>query len=820
MLLGGIASAQQPIDADHAAKMARGLDLFKKHVRPVLVDRCLKCHGGKSTEADFDLSDRQGLLRGGNSGPAIVAGNARDSLLYKLITHGQKPHMPHKSARLPAEEIAHIAAWIDLGAPFDADLVAGKSKVPAWTQRVIAADARQFWSFQPLTHPQPPSVRNDSWCSTPIDRFVLARMEAAGVAPNLAVSKRQLIRRVYFDTIGLPPSPGEVEAFLNDDSADAYDRLLDRLLESPHFGERWGRRWLDLARFAESHGFEHDYDRPTAYPYRDFVIRALNDDLPYNTFVRWQIAGDEIAPGNRLALAATGYLAAGVHSTQITKNEVEKHRYDEMDDMLATIGTSLLGLTIGCARCHDHKYDPIPQRDYYRLLSTFTTTVRSDVNIDVDPKWYVEAKALFDREHAPYVAAFDSFEEKQLAARLVKGMRSAPSLKRAPRLVLAAAYTVAKGWRALDSEWRRLEREARLHARQAPKPRLVKTMVSTEGLPAVRLHTQGDDFLKETCFLRRGDPEQKEGVAGQGFLQVLTTASDGDKHWQLAPPSGWRTSYRRLALADWLCDVDQGAGRLLARVIVNRLWQHYVGRGIVATPSDFGSRGERPTHPELLDWLATELIRGGWRLKPIHKLIASSAVYRQSSQRDEVKMRVDPDDRLFWRHSQRRLEGEIIRDSLLAVSGELDPRQFGPGTLDEASKRRSIYFTVKRSKLVPMLHVFDAPDALGSLADRPTTTIAPQALLLMNNPHVRGWSRSFARRIAPDAMTRLDDAIQSGYRTALARPPSSAELADGLAFVQSQLESYRSEGKENARELALADFCQVLLCLNEFIYVE
>lgn len=1024
--LGGIAliaaslfaQGKDPVDPDHAAKMTRGLEIFKQHVKPVLVKNCLGCHGGQETESGFDLNDRPGLLKGGDAGPAVLPGNAKDSYLYKLITHAREPRMPYKKGKLAEQQVAHIAAWIDLGAPYDAPLFE-KKKGPSWTETKVAADMRDFWSFQPLRRVEPPAVKNGAACRTPIDRFVVARLQAAGMQPNPAVSRRQLIRRAYFDVIGLPPSPQELEAALNDKSDDWFDKLADKLLASPHYGERWSRHWLDLARWAESHGFEHDYDRPSAYHYRDFVIKALNDDLPYNTFVKWQIAGDEYEPANNLALAATGFLAAGVHSTQITKKEVEKHRYDEMDDMVQTTSTALLGLTLGCARCHDHKFDPFPQRDYYRMLATFTTTVRSEVDLNLDPAGYARAKAAFDQEHEPFAAALKKFEAETLPARLVAWEKAVGNADRVPWVILeptstkgeegttftkqedgsflvvgknsvlesygftaqtkltgitavrletlrdpalpkggpgraangnfalsdfritvtaktpdakpvklklsnpratfeqkgfavknaidddeksawavdpevgkdhAAVFeiegdagvaagttlsftlsfrhsaghgigrprlsiTTAKGavdlkadgipesvlpilqvqadqrspeqaaallkwYRTMDPEWRPLHQAARDHLMKAPKPNLVKTMISTEGLPAVRLHTQGDDFLKETHFLKRGDPEQKAGVASQGFLQVLMPETDTEKRWQTPPPTGWRTSYRRRALAEWLTDVDRGAGRLLARVIVNRLWQHHMGRGIVATPSDFGHRGDRPADPELLDWLATELIRNGWRLKPIHKLILTSACYQHSSQREDAKLNADPENRLFWRRQPRRLEAEAIRDALLAVSGELDAKMFGAGTLDPASKRRSVYFTVKRSKLIPMMSVFDAPDALGGLGERPTTTIAPQALLLMNNPQVRGWAKSMARRIAPDAKTPVEEAVKSGYVLALSRPPTEEELKESVTFMNEQMESYKATGKGDGREPALVAFCQVLMCLNEFVYVD
>jgi len=1006
----------QPVEKDHAAKMARGLALFKEQVRPVLTKRCLRCHGGKSTESEFDLHDRHGLLKGGTTGPAVIPGKASDSLLLKLVRHQKEPHMPQSSTKLPDDTIKHFADWIDLGAPYDRPLLE-RDDVAAWTRKVVPAETRGFWSFRPLKRVDPPAVKNETWVRMPVDRFILAKLEAACIAPNDRVDRRQLIRRASLDLLGLPPAPEEVDAFLKDGSRDAFAKVVDRLLSSPRYGERWGRHWLDLARFAESHGFEHDYDRPSAYHYRDFVIQALNEDLPFDTFVKWQLAGDEMAPDNPLALKATGFLAAGVHSTQITQREVEKHRYDELDDMIATTGTAMLGLTVGCARCHDHKYDPIPQADYYRLVSTFTTTVRSEIELPIDAESYRKAKAAFDAEHAPLLAALQRYEKEQLPAHLaaweknggakerpawlvpdvvqtqsqggatitpladgsflisgtnppkegltftahsdltnVTAVRlealSHPSLVKGgpgragngnfalshfaltiaprsgkgdpvkvkfrsaratfeqkglpvkaaidddpvsawavdpqfgkdhaavfetdkpigfeggsvltfrliftnntqhglgrPRLSLATAATadltstpmseavvrslatpadrrsaeqtasLLRWYETRDAGWRELNRKVQEHRAKEPKPRTVKVLLSTEGLPAVRLHTQGGDFLDQTHFLRRGDPDQKQGVAPVGFLQVLMTAPEKEKHWPARPPSGWRTSYRRTALANWMTDADNGAGHLLARVIVNRLWQHHMGRGLVATPSDFGTRGEKPTHPELLDWLATELIRNGWRLKPIHKLIVTSATYAQSSVRDERKAAIDRDNRLVWRRPALRLEGEAIRDSLLAVGGMLDTTMYGPGTLDEGSRRRSIYFTVKRSKLVPMLQVFDAPEALVSLGERPATTIAPQALLLMNNEQVRSWARGFARCIAPAETTSIKAAVASGYRIALTREPTKDELADSVVFVKGQLASYTAEGKKDAREQALADFCQVLMCLNEFIYV-
>ncbi len=1009
--------ATEVVDPDHVAKVAKSLDLFKKHVKGILQEHCLNCHGGKRVESEFDLADRDTLLKGGQHGKVVVPGKSGESVLMKMVRHEKGPNMPHDRPKLSEASLRHLAQWIDTGAHYEEALVASRAKKVAWTERIVPSEAKNYWAFQPLKAHTPPTVKNLGWVRNPLDAFILARQEAQGLKANAPPEKHVLLRRAYFDLIGLPPSPEEVDAFLKDTSANAYERAIDRLLANPHYGERWGRHWLDLARFAESHGFEHDYDRPTAYHYRDAVIEALNRDLPYHTFVKWQIAGDEYEPTNNLALKLTGFLAAGVHSTQITKNEVEKHRYDELDDKLNTLGLSMLGLSVGCARCHDHKYDPIPMRDYYRMLATFTTTIRSEIDLTVDADAYQKAKAKFDLAHVPVRAALEKYESEELPGQLARWEKSANlsqlpweivefkemKSKEGAKFVLQAdgsalatekngkfdeytfvVHTQAKGIHAIrlealahpsmvksgpgragngnfalsnfkvevsplpskakptaiqlknaratfeqkglpvaatidgdpksawaidpqfgkdhaavfdtespfgfeggtaitftlkfnnndghqmgrvrlslgtgtlptdpfraggipavarealrtaperrsaeqkhallawyrnqDAGWIQRNTEVLKHLAQQPKQTTVKALIASEGLAAVRLHTQGEDFFPETYYLRRGDPDNKEGVATQSFLQALMPTAEGQMRWKQDPPKGWRTSYRRRGLAEWITDTEQGAGSLLARVMVNRLWQHHMGRGIVATPSDFGSRGDAPTHPELLDWLASEFVLSGWSLKAMHRLIMTSAAYQQGSQPNDANSKIDRDNKYFWRNPSRRVEAEIVRDNLLAVSGQLDTKLFGPGTLDPNSKRRSIYFTVKRSKLMPMMVIFDAPEALGTMAERPTTTIAPQALHLLNNPQSRELAKALARRIAPDSQTSLDDAIRKAYQIAFARLPNREEIDDGKAFITQQMATY-ADGNTR-RESALADFCQVVMCLNEFVYVD
>jgi hypothetical protein len=601
---------------------------------------------------------------------------------------------------------------------------------------------REFWAFAPLRDSFPKDAS--------IDSFVHTKLKGENLTAAPEASKRTLIRRLYFDLTGLPPQPTAIDAFLADESAYSYETLIDQLLASPHFGELWARRWLDLARFAESYGFEHDYDRKYAFHFRDFLIRAFNRDMPYDQFVRWQLAGDELAPDDPLALMATGFLAAGTYPTQITTNEAERIRYDSMDDMLVTTGSAMLAITIGCARCHDHKYDPIPMRDYYRMLSAFTTTVRSEVSLDL--------KSL-GKEHAKH------------------------------HVVHIAPVGVTQN------------------------PLLQKVLISSEGkhIKPVRLHTSNEhipDFYKETYVLNRGDTEQKVGVAEFGFLQVLTRTND-ETRW-INRSKDNRTSGRRAAVAYWMTDIESGAGHLLARVVVNRLWQHYFGRGIVATPNDFGAQGDRPTHPELLDWLATELIRNGWRLKPIHKLMLMSETYRVGGLESAENEERDLENRFLWRRHPRRLEAEAIRDNSLSVGGMLDETMYGAGTLDEKSRRRSIYLTVKRSQLVPSMQVFDWPDTLTSLGRRTVTTTPSQALVFLNGAQFRQTAQGFAGRI-----TEEKDLIGKAYVIAYARLPSDGERNLGEAFVRRQSRSHGGDVRK-----ALIDFCAALMSANEFVYID
>ena len=1016
------ASESKPIAPDHIVKMKAGTELFRDVIRPALVENCLKCHGGDKVRSGFDLSTRELLLRGGDSGEVVDLKVPEDSYLLSLIRHDDEPVMPPAQDKLPDKLLADFAKWIELGAPYDKPLLEKKGNGPK-SMRVTESD-RDFWAFRPLTEVAPPIVESN-WPENEIDSFILAKLQDKGLSPNPQIDDRTRIRRLYLDVIGLPPTPEQMQHGLK----ISHAALVDELLDSPHYGERWARHWLDAARFAESHGFEQDYDRKFAYHYRDFVIKALNSDMPWDQFVRWQIAGDELAPNEPLAMMATGFLGAGVFPTQLTEKEFESARYDELDDMAATVGTAMLGLTIGCARCHDHKFDPIPVKDYYRFVANFTTTIRSEIDVELDAVGFQkklaawrDSHALKESELATYrnrndvkpgfenwlkteaaasvsaqpwsmldVASATSDQaattltEQEDGALLASGSAPAkeiyairgssslrqirflriealthPSMKRngpgrasngnfalsnlellvkpdassgqekstwkpvklnsarathqqnTKHLSVESAIdqdTASTGWAvdfggigkdqaavfALDApleisneselevrmtfynnsqhslgrfrvslsdhsdppvkvgdsqdagmsaaiaalasgdlqdehrttlfpvyaatqpEYVALHKAVEQSLAEKPQPKKTKVQVSSEGFPPTKHHADGrgfPHFYPETHFLSRGDPNQKLGVAPSGFLQVLTKSGKAEEHWKQVPPEGWkRTSFRRANLADWLTDSEFGAGELLARVAVNRIWHHHFGRGIVATPNDFGLQGKPPTHPELLDFLSQYLITSGWSIKQIHRKILLSATWLQSTTATAEKLKIDPENQWFWRLTPRRLEAEIVRDSMLSLSGQLDEKMFGPGTLKPDQSRRSIYFMIKRSRLVPMMQIFDQPEPLSSQGSRPSTTIAPQALLFMNNGQVVRWAAGFAQSL--DSMDAAV-AVHELYQRALGRAPSESELQSNVEFLRQQAASY---GKDRGRELALADLCQVIFGLNEFIYL-
>jgi cyclophilin family peptidyl-prolyl cis-trans isomerase/mono/diheme cytochrome c family protein len=753
----------------------------------LLQQKCAQCHNDRKAEGSLDLTTAAGVRRGGAHGRVVFAGNALGSPLYGRVADEDQAHKTVKVPEVTATEGDLLRLWIDRGAPWPGETV---PIARAAEDTPIPAEDLAFWSFQPLKVTPPPTVRNNTWPKTPVDRFILAGLEAKQLAPNPQADRRTLARRLWFDLTGLPPNPTELEAFLADASPNAYDKLVDRLLASPRYGERWGRHWLDLARYADSGGYEDDNNRLTAYWYRDFVVRALNEDLPFDTFIRWQVAGDELAPANRWAVVATGFATAGPN--QDFRPRI-RDRYDELDDMVNTLSTAMLGMTVGCARCHDHKYDPISQADYYRLAAVFTDARREDRYLPTD---------------------------------------NGVTLVEALRPLTDRAEVLRKRLREDRNDLRSMAERDQIRAQMMEKimhwPRA--------------LALAGSETSPRAMFLDRGDDRRERDVVSPGFL---TATTPGHPTWQAdtwakwAPPSDKSPRPApRTALANWLTDADQGAGQLAARVIVNRLWQHHLGEGLVATPNDFGKRGAHPSNPQLLDWLAQDLIDNGWQLKRLHRLIVTSAVYQQDTSADPAKVQADPENRLFGRRRPQRLTSDALRDAILEVSGNLNEQMYGPSIKPPIPKdailptdkkhgivwpadavdgpvnwRRSLYIAWQRSNPMPFLQTFDSPDTSLGCAVRSRTTVPTQALLLMNDPIIRAQAQRFADRLTAIAGKDIREQVRQAFLVALARPPSQAEADKVVRFLEG--------GKDEAKaRQALQDFCQVLFQMNEFMYVD
>ncbi len=981
---------------------------FEQKIRPVLVQHCYSCHSQQavdtnSLKAGLHLDTAAGIAAGGESGPVVIPGKSAESPLLQALRYDGLEMPP--SGKLPDEVIADFARWIDLGAP---DPRGGDGPRPA--KREIDLNAgRQWWSFRPLQQPVPLDLQK------PIDSFIRARWDQHGLTPAEPASKQTLIRRAWLDLTGLPPSPEKVAAFLADSSPDAFAKVVDELLASPAYGERWARHWLDTARFAESGGYEFDGFRPGAWHYRDWVIRSLNDDLPWDQFLRMQLAGDLLEPDSLNGAAASGFLVAGPYPGQITAKTVERIRYDQLDDMLMTIGGSMLGLTLGCVRGHDHKYDPIPQQDYYAIASSLARTVHGTKTYDYDPAATERREQQHRSEHEVLTAALTTFATDQLPARFATWRKDQlPSLPDNPhwQILEPTAVDAERSWlKALPAglivhdgqlipgatvpqrgrrrnvaneeryELRFLTHQKNLQALRldiftdkslpqkgpglngdgsfqlaeiqvtsrplnstdAPVPTQLKVAhaafaddnqpasqaldnkpntawvvratakkdnslilefaqpiagseqgteliltlqfrdagigrlraaISTESNPATWAGSLSEQhagelraiaaafpqqlpaqlnlplarwmapFDAETAkvfraeqahaaaaprpdfrevyttvpggqdvhLLRRGEVDNKLGLAQPGFLQVLWRAP------QPAAPTAEPAEPPRVALARWITDLEHGSGPLAARVLVNRVWQHHFGEGLVGTPNDFGAQGDLPSHPELLEYLAAEFVRGGWKLKPLHRAILLSDTWQLGHTATPENLAKDPANRMLWHFRPRRLEAEAIRDALLAVGGSLDSTLYGPSVLDN-TPRRSVYLRVKRSELLPIMTVFDAPEPTQSIGERSITTVPTQALTLLNSPIVRQQAEKLAAMVRSTPERPLEDAIRDAWQRALARQPEPAELSRMLSFIHQQSTAPGAQSPQNDQR-AFEEFCHVLLCLNEFVYID
>jgi hypothetical protein len=870
-----------------------GDELFEKHVRPVLVERCLSCHAADKAKGGLRLDTRENLLKGGDGGPVVVPGKPRDSRLVEAVRHAGDLKMP-PNAKLPDRDVAALERWVSLGAPWPA---AAKLAAPD----AIAKAAAAHWAFRPVKRPAVPAPGH------PIDAFVVARLEAARLSLSPPADRRTLIRRATFDLTGLPPTPEEIDTFVDDASPDAYERLIDRLLALPAYGERWGRHWLDVARYADNKGyvFFEDTKYPWAWTYRDYVIDAFNRDRPFDRFVLEQLAADLLGLEDNKSLAALGFLTVGGHFMNNT--------HDIIDDRIDVVTRGLMGLTVTCARCHDHKYDPIPAADYYSLYGVF----RSCAEPTVPPLW---GNAPTTGEHLLFDAELKLREKRLLDfvtarhAGLVLGARL-----RAGEYLLAAHVartqppaddfmliadpgdlnpTMITRWRQYLEETRARRAPVWLHwhaladlpekefAEKAPgvlakidggnrwvreafatPPRSMKEVARRYGQLL-----SGGELVRLVWGPSAGaavpDAEQLRGVLhgprspadaplalDWGFLSLFPDrATQAEYQKLLKAVEAWTAKGppRPMVLLDAPRPFDpqvferghpgrpgervprqsprvvnlnrrpfaSGSGRLelareivskdnplTARVFVNRVWMHHFGAGLVRTPGDFGLRSDPPSHPELLDWLADDFMDSGWRVKRLHKLIMTSAVYVQQSTDRPDGLAADAENRLLWRQNRRRLEFEALHDSLLSVSGNLDPRAGGPPVSIPGANRRAVYGSVNRLEFPSLLTTFDVPNPAASTPQRTPTTVAPQALYLMNGPLARDAARRLVQSPRVQKLTDPSERLDAIFRTVLGRRPAADERELALAFV--------AKGPER-----WTDLTHGLMMTNEFAFVD
>ena len=766
LAFGSLCLSSGSLSLARADDDAGKIEFFESKVRPLLAEHCYECHGAKSKtrKGNFRLDHRAGLIEGGDSGPAIVPGKPDESLLIEAV-RWQSLEMP-PDGKLKVKQVATLVEWIEMGAPWPDE---GKaSTAPNGAEDYDWDKLRaEHWAWRPIADPDLPAVRNALWPVNPIDRFVLAKLEAADLAPSAPAAAPILARRLHVDLIGLPPTPEEVDAFdrsVRDGRRDAVERLVDELLDSPRHGERWGRHWLDVARYSDGQGgFLDNAPLPQAWRYRDWIVQAFNGDLPYDRFVKLQIAGDLI--GSKRDAIATGFFALGptYHSDGGDPDSIAQAQGETLDDRMDTLGRGFMAVTVACARCHDHKFDPIPQRDYYSLAGVFhNTKVR---------EWPLAPDEV--------VKAYDAHQRK---------------IKDLDAKIRAIREKAKKAKRELaDDEKREIERS---NAELAD----VKETAPPKYPFA---HALADTGNADMRIALRGNLRKPGEVAPRGFPNAFASAG---------APRFTRGS-GRVELADAVADRDNP---LTTRVIVNRVWMHHFGQALVRSPSNFGSLGAEPTHPELLDWLATRLVESGWSLKSLHRLILTSATYRMSSRSDERAFSVDGDNELLWRMNPRRMTVESWRDSLLAVTGELETTVGGPPVEDIVnSKRRTLYAKVSRNgdrfASDEFLRLFDFPLMRATVAKRPTSIVPQQFLFLMNSPFMVERAKALSQRLHREATTDAKR-IEQAYRLLFARRPTAEEARIGIRFL----------GSAAATDTELSpwrQYAQALLSSNEFMYV-
>ena len=953
---------------------------FEKDVQPLLKSTCFKCHGGEAkVKAGLYLTSRAGMLKGGATGPAIDEKAPEKSLFLEMLSFKDEEHSMPPDGKLKPEQLAILTKWIDAGAPWkpgtEAALPDGALVKKEPEQKVKTAE--DWWAYKALKRPAVPDVKNKTWAANPIDSFILAGLEKEGLAPVAPASKIALIRRAYYDLTGLPPSPAEVDAFAANTAPDAYEKLIDKLLASPHYGEKWGRHWLDLVRFAETNGYERDGNKPFAWRYRDYVIQAFNSDKPYDQFIREQIAGDEMENATVDSKIATGFYRLNIWDDEPADRKLAK--YDVLDGILATTCQAMLGMSMNCARCHNHKKDPILAKDYYSMLAFIqdvSDMQSQDITIDINSP---EKQGEYDKELREKTAVEDELMKKIAAIEALA--RAGQSPEKPPAAAAKDAskdpiadplpdarkgpqkwqYTLTRPntdewtWQNYNTEtwkegvsgfgskgtpgaiigtvwhtdniWLRklitlktvsANLKLSLHhdedceiyfngklaasfAGHVSKyeshtlsPAALALLKPGENQIAVHcLQTIGGQYidmglvvnaeeesnddivsakngkrlpkekLAEYNSLKKQLAESRKKKIESGGTKVMAVFEKGrtpTKIFMRGNPNlegddvtpnfpvilgfpspvipkekpGAKSSGRRTVLADWLASKNN---QLTARAIANRLWQFHFGRGICRTPNDFGQLGELPTHPELLDWLATEFVARDWKMKSMHKLIMMSSAYRMSCNDEAKALAKDPNNNLFWRFDMRRLSAEEVRDSILAVNGTLNPKMFGPSVFTEVPKevlqssskpssvwghsppeertRRSVYVLVKRSLNEPILNTFDQADTDSSCPVRFTTTVPTQTLTSLNSKFFNDQAALLAQRLAKEAGAGVDAQVKLGLRLTMGREPSAKEVERGVKLIK----RFTDEDKLSA-EQALADFCLLALNLNEFLYLD
>jgi hypothetical protein len=868
VLLVALPAAQAPTPATAPADLT-----FARDIEPIFSKSCWNCHNADAQLADLDLSTRAAAIRGGEHGAAIVPGNAEQSKLYRMVAGLDSIQMPMGGDKLAPAEIAAIKAWIDRGAEWSASAAtaapkpaAANSALAALENMDISPEQRAYWAFKLPVQAPLPAVKN---FTHPIDRFLERARASKGVSPAPRADRRTLIRRAYLDLIGLPPTPAQVQAFLDDKAPDAWTRVIDALLASPHYGERWGRHWLDVARYADSDGFEQDFNRPDAWRYRDYVVASLNQDKPYSQFLKEQIAGDEIDGRSHETLIATGFLRAGPRVNFREKDNPER-RWDYIDDLISTIGRGTLGLTVNCARCHNHKFDPIPQKDYYSLAAALNGFVEIEVPLapPAEAEAYKAANKAIDAKQAPLraqVAALEKPYRERLRSEYIKrefpeNVQRAvfkPEAGRTPgEQLLAAQVLTGGGVSAKDIEKAMTPDEVAKKAdlasqiaaleKQRPTP-LPMAEIVTDGDWRFTPNGNGDDtvgcpkcrippadrpngmFLHDgpgryepppTHFLIRGDPDSKGSLLKPAFLTVATY---GNPPTEIPRPDG-RTSGRRLALAEWITSPQNP---LTARVIVNRAWSYHFGRGIVATLDNFGKMGEPPTHPELLDWLAVEFMNKGWSLKQLHRLMMTSDAYQMVSAYDHGgNVKKDPENLLLWRYRPQRLDAETIRDNILAVSGGIDLKMGGtpifPHVPEDILKTEMVKGTWENQPDGPAvwrrsIYVYQRrslPFPMFETFDHPDMNLSSGQRNVSTVP-----TQALTLLNNPFVVRQAELLAERIKKDAPADLAKQIDLGYQYALARPATRLEKSLALETVKSQDLVDFTHVLLNLSEFLYM-